>query len=391
MIVSGRERQDKSPGRLCSTPDGAQNVGRVLIVEGDSQTAATVDQACIGLGIPCDIARNVQEAVPLLEHVSYDIMVIGLRLTDGSGYDLKERLARNDPLARIIVIGAKDSYEDALAAMRSGAVDFVARPLRAAEMANRLKHACELVAQERLRDQKVQRLRQVCRKLKGARHDVTHQVDSLCNELVNAYQELADQITEVTTVTEFAAVIRQELDVEELLRSTLEYMLRRFGAMNAAVYLPGSGSDFTLGAYINYDCPKGRSDDLLDRLGDLVASVMLEENELREFGLREPITGALGDEAGWLGDSHVLMFTCRDAKEPLAIFVLFRNAQTPFSAEAIRLLGSLSEVFGRQLAHVIHVHHRHQPDVDEKHGWDIRRDDSDEDEGDRADDSGLAA
>ena len=96
-----------------------------------------------------------------------------------------------------------------------------------------------------------------------ARIDVTSQVDSLCNDLVHAYQELTDQISHVTAVTEFAAVIRQELDVEELLRTTLEYLLRKLGPTNAAIFLPAAGDEFTLGAYINYDCTKEAGNFLL--------------------------------------------------------------------------------------------------------------------------------
>lgn len=387
--VSGSEKHNKSPHRS----ETHSMCGRVLIVEDDADAAALVDSVCVSLGIPCDIARSAAEAAPLIDHVSYDILVVGVRLPDGTGIEVKERLARIDPLARTLFVGSRVSFEDVVAAMRCGAVDFVTLPLRPAELSTRLRCAWELVQQDRKRDDKLRRLRKVCRKLKVARTDVTTQVDSLCSELVNAYQELADQIAQVTSVTEFAAVIRQELDVEELLRSTLEYFLRRFGSMNAAVYLPGAGEDFTLGAYINYDCPRGQSDDALDRLGDVVASHLLDETAVRQFRSADEITSFFGDEASWLGESHVLAFTCRDAREPLAIFVLFRSLQMPFPDEAVRTLSALSEVFARQLAHVIHVHHRHLPDTDERHGWDILRDQQqkEDDDDEQSDDRGLAA
>ena len=33
-------------------------------------------------------------------------------------------------------------------------------------------------------------------------------------------------------------------------------MLTKTGPTNAAVFLPGTGTDFDLGAYVNYDCPR---------------------------------------------------------------------------------------------------------------------------------------
>ena len=44
-------------------------------------------------------------------------------------------------------------------------------------------------------------------------------------------------------VTEFGGLIRQELDIESLLRTTLEFVLGRCGPTNAAVFLPTTSGD----------------------------------------------------------------------------------------------------------------------------------------------------
>ena len=43
------------------------------------------------------------------------------------------------------------------------------------------------------------------------------------------------------------------LDVEGVLRRTMEWILRKLGPLNAAIYLPAGESQFSLGAYLNLD------------------------------------------------------------------------------------------------------------------------------------------
>ena len=99
----------------------------------------------------------------------------------------------------------------------------------------RLRAAADHTVRLRRGEKKVQRLKRICRRLNSARQDANRQLDVLCNDLVNAYQELADQMSRVSLASEFSSLIRQELDVESLLRTTLEYLLTKTGATNAAV------------------------------------------------------------------------------------------------------------------------------------------------------------
>jgi hypothetical protein len=173
-------------------------------------------------------------------------------------------------------------------------------------------------------------------------------------------------------------MVRQELDVENLLRSTLEYMLTRSGPTNAAVFLPTGQQDFNLGAYVNYDLPKETADVLLDHLADSLAPRLQQDTEIRRYDTREQLEARLGDVAGWLGDSSVVTFTCRDNGDCLAVVALFRDRRTGFSDELLQQLAVLRDIFGEQLARVVRIHHRHMP-KDAWPGFDVE------------DDRGLAA
>lgn len=182
-------------------------------------------------------------------------------------------------------------------------------------------------------------------------------------------------------ITEFGGLIRHELDIESLLRTTLEFVLGRCGPTNAAVFLPTTSGDYSLGAYVNYDCPKETVDVLLDHLANTVAP-KLAERAGKRGGVAGTVGGAagagaagsvmhlknhdalvqtLGEDAGWLGDSSVVGFPCVQEGECLAVFLLFRDRLSEYTPSLIEQLRTIGELFAAQLARVIRIHHRHIP------------------------------
>ena len=85
-----------------------------------------------------------------------------------------------------------------------------------------------------------QRLRTVCRQLNKARHEISQQVNLLCHDLVKAYQELAEQLNQTQVTGDFASSIGEEVEIETLMRRTMEWVLKKLGPVNAAVFLPDS-------------------------------------------------------------------------------------------------------------------------------------------------------
>lgn len=166
---------------------------------------------------------------------------------------------------------------------------------------------------------------------------------------------------------QFKVLITGELDVESLLRQLLEFILAHAGATNAAVFLPGTAGDYALGAYVNYSCPRDAAEVLLDHLANVAAPKLESTAGVITLRGRAELEDRLGEGAEWLGDQHLLAFTCRapagsaSAGECLAVVTLFRDPSNPFQASTPGLLARLSDVFGAQLARVVRIHHRHLP------------------------------
>ena len=181
-------------------------------------------------------------------------------------------------------------------AMQIGAADIIIKPAKAdtawlESTAQRVTAVLDRQWTERVRSTRIRKLKRLCRKLNDARLEVTEQVDVLCNDLVTAYQELAVQVQNVTQTAGYREAIGEELDLEAVLRKTLEYIVQQAGPCNAAVFLPSSADEFSLGGYVNYDCTKESADMLLEHLADVLAPAGCEQGRRAHARDGQPLVG----------------------------------------------------------------------------------------------------
>lgn len=384
--MSKRNQKDESstPGKSLRAPRSKGEASetsaacRVLAIDQNSEARGDMLRALEALGLACDGVGTLAESRTALDSGRYGLVVVDEIQCDGNGLELVRELSSIDGSARCIVTSDRDGFEGVVEAMRCGAIDFVTKPYRAAELAGRVLAATEMVRKLRASERRVQRLKRICKRLDTARKDMSRQVDDLCSDLVHAYQELADQMTHSALATEFSSLIRQDLDVEDLLRSTLEFVLSKTGPTNAAVFLPTGSRDFNLGAYVNYDVPRDTADVLLDHLADVIAPRFENETDLVRLETEEELSERLGDEAGWLNEYGVLVFSCQHEGDCLAVVALFRDRENPFCDELLPQLSVIRDLFAEQLGRIVRIHHRHRPD-EQWPGFDVE------------DDRGLAA
>ena len=168
-------------------------------------------------------------------------------------------------------------------------------------------------------------------------------------------------MNQVAISSEFGGLIKQELDLEVLLRTTLEYILSKSGPTNAAVFLPATSGDYTLGAYVNYDCPKETVDVLLDHMANVVAPRFEDLTDVAHLTDPAEINEKVTGDAMWIGDSHIVAFACRHEAECLAIFLFFRDSRSPYPDTFVNQLRVMRDLFAAQLARVVRIHHRHLP------------------------------
>jgi DNA-binding NtrC family response regulator len=101
----------------------------ILLVEDKDSLRAMLRHALERQGHAVVEARDQPEAVHHLHHTLPSLVLSDLRLPDGDGFGVLRASKEIDPDVPVIVMTAYGSIEDAVAAMKEGAMDFLAKPV----------------------------------------------------------------------------------------------------------------------------------------------------------------------------------------------------------------------------------------------------------------------
>ncbi|MBN2193068.1 MAG: response regulator transcription factor [Polyangiaceae bacterium] len=109
----------------------------VLVVEDEPAIAESVAYALRRDGFTTTLACTCAEAEASVRQC--DLIVLDLMLPDGSGFDLIGRLRHRAVLTPIIVLSSRDSEADRVAALETGADDYVTKPFSPREVVARVR------------------------------------------------------------------------------------------------------------------------------------------------------------------------------------------------------------------------------------------------------------
>ncbi len=129
---------------------------RVLVVEDEKLIRWAVKERLSEDGLLVAEADSIASAFDRLAEETCDLILLDLRLPDGSGIDALERARRDYPDLSVIMMTAFGTVETAVSAMKLGAFDFLTKPVDLDELVAIVQRALETT---RLR-REVHRLRQ---------------------------------------------------------------------------------------------------------------------------------------------------------------------------------------------------------------------------------------
>ena len=122
---------------------------RVVIVDDEPRMAAVVAMALGRDGYECEPCANATAALEAIEARGADVVVTDLRMPEVDGIELLRRLRAARPTLPVIMLTAHGSVPSAVAAMREGAFDYVAKPFDNDELRALVARAIELTRLER--------------------------------------------------------------------------------------------------------------------------------------------------------------------------------------------------------------------------------------------------
>jgi len=106
----------------------------LLIVDDDQPWLTRLGRAMESRGYVVHTAASVAEGISLGGKVRPQYAVVDMRLEDGNGLDVVEKLRDDNPEARIIMLTGYGNIATAVEAVKRGAVDYLAKPADANEI-----------------------------------------------------------------------------------------------------------------------------------------------------------------------------------------------------------------------------------------------------------------
>ncbi len=112
---------------------------KILVVEDDALLLQGLMLAMQSEGYACDGVSTAHEAVLSLANGHYSLLVLDLGLPDEDGLHLLTRLRREKYTLPVLILTARDTLEDRVAGLDTGADDYLVKPFALEELNARIR------------------------------------------------------------------------------------------------------------------------------------------------------------------------------------------------------------------------------------------------------------
>jgi len=368
----------RSQNRTADRPDVSAASYRALVLTGRSGLGAALERRLQPIGVAVERRTDPRRAIEAASGEAYDLVVVD----DSFPFSIRESLVsaarERSPGASAVWLSESASVAETVAAMRIGFGDIIALPLRPEEFEHRIGTTLRRSDPVRRSTERAAHLRQVCRKLNHARRRADQAAAEARSDLDQVREETRRQVEDAVVSSEFRTLLRQELDVESMLRTAMEYMLTKTGPTNAAVFLDNGEGRWNLAAYVNYRIPRTSISAALDRIAEEVCPNVAGQEGILRFSDVGEFVESIGPDGEPLADQEVVAFGCRRKDECLAVAVLFRDRREAFPDSCAGLFDLLRTILAEQMSSIVRIHHRAKPQWPEETGggcdegdWDI--------------------
>ncbi|MFY7840209.1 MAG: response regulator transcription factor [Lacibacter sp.] len=111
---------------------------KLLIVEDEKGLAHDMEAYLSDENYVCEVVTNFEQAFEKISIYDYDCILLDIMLPDGNGLKLLEILKKQNKQDGVIIISAKNSLEDKITGLQTGADDYLAKPFHHSELSARI-------------------------------------------------------------------------------------------------------------------------------------------------------------------------------------------------------------------------------------------------------------
>jgi len=181
----------------------------ILIVEDDPVTLNVIEKRLVKAGYEVKTAKSGVEAAELVEKHFFDVVVTDLVMPGGmDGIDLLEATKARWNETEVILITAHATVDNAVKAMKKGAIDYLQKPVNFDELMLRLQRICTM------------------KSLSKDASDLREAMDVTENTAAQTIQELEIMVSELrdSCTTAVGLLTDQGIEINERVRKALEIL-----------------------------------------------------------------------------------------------------------------------------------------------------------------------
>lgn len=119
-------------------------LSRVLVVDDEADIRELIDLTLARMGLAAECVGSVAEARAALDAGAFQLCLTDMRLPDGVGLDIVRYIGEHHVQTPVAVITAFGSAENAVAALKAGAFDYLAKPVGLEQLRALVKSALRL-------------------------------------------------------------------------------------------------------------------------------------------------------------------------------------------------------------------------------------------------------
>ena len=115
-------------------------MNNLLLLEDDISLIDGLQYSLNKNGFHVDIARTVEEAKNSLTDINkYDLLILDVTLPDGTGFDVCEKVRKQNTQIPIIFLTASDEEVNVIRGLDCGGDDYVTKPFKLGELCSRIR------------------------------------------------------------------------------------------------------------------------------------------------------------------------------------------------------------------------------------------------------------
>ncbi len=134
-VADGAEDSTKTSVMTAATASTVPSERSLLIVEDDKSFLQRLARAMETRGFIVSTAESVADGLLQVEKAAPAFAVVDMRLGDGNGLDVISAMKKRRPEARAIILTGYGNIATAVNAVKLGAVDYLAKPVDADDVA----------------------------------------------------------------------------------------------------------------------------------------------------------------------------------------------------------------------------------------------------------------